>query len=124
MAKFEDLLGQTLVTVESYRGSSFIYFTTTDSSVYCLYHEQDCCETVVIDDIVGDISDLLKSPILLAEEVTDHFVNEGNDSSHTWTFYKLSTIKGSVTIKWLGTSNGHYSERVSFKKIYSGHDYK
>ena len=75
-------------------------------------------------DIAGDIDDLIGSPILLAEVVTSFDENppgveipEDYQESFTWTFYKLSTIKGSVTISWYGSSNGYYNESVTFTKL-------
>ena len=72
-------------------------------------------------DVVGDLKDLIGNPILLAEKVVSSDTPEDLDNepseSFTWTFYKLSTIIGSVTIRWLGESNGYYSESVNFDKI-------
>lgn len=123
MAIFEDLGGKIITKIEGGIGDSRMSFTTKDGEIYSLYHEQDCCESVDINDICGDINDLLNEPILLAEEVSHH--NENPESvkksewqdSFTWTFYKLSTNKGSVTIRWYGESNGYYSESVDFQKV-------
>jgi hypothetical protein len=87
-----------------------------------MYHYQDCCESVYVESVVGDLSDLIGSPILQAEEVVqmsgdDASLEGRGDESFTWTFYKLATIKGSVTIRWYGGSNGYYSESVTFKQL-------
>ena len=116
---FSDLQGKTLKDVRQI-GDDRLEFECEDGSVYALLHNQDCCESVNIESIVGDLSDLTGTPILLAEEATSHDAPEDRKpdeypgESETWTFYKLATIKGSVTIRWFGSSNGYYSESVDF----------
>jgi len=112
---FEDLKGKTILSID--KSNEEIIFTTDDITQYRMYHAQDCCESVLIDDIVGDLDDLIGSPILEAEESTNSNDDKPGDESCTWTFYKLATIKGNVTIRWYGSSNGYYSETVSFCKV-------
>lgn len=93
-----------------------IIFRMEDGEVYKMFHIDDCCESVTINDICGDLDDLIGSPILMAEEVTESGDNEDFES-FTWTFYKFATAKGYVTIRWLGESNGYYSEEVDFVAV-------
>jgi len=115
--QISELLGKTFYNVQR-EGNEQIIFTTNDGTQYKMYHSQDCCETVHIEDIEGDLEDLTESPILQAEESanTDDPRPEYAES-FTWTFYKLATVKGYVTIRWLGESNGYYSEGVDLVKV-------
>jgi hypothetical protein len=118
---FDILKGQTLTAVVVDRERDEIKFSTTDK-VYLMFHHQSCCENVYIKDIVGDIEDLIGTPILAAEERGDTGYFNGRDRkrrgeySWTHTFYTLRTIKGSVDISWSGSSNGYYSESVDFEE--------
>jgi hypothetical protein len=92
-------------------GSDSVRFTFDDDSVLSMRHSQDCCETVTITQVDGDGEDLLGSPLLMAELVSsdDAPVPEFAES-YTWTFIKFGTVKGYVTLRWLGESNGFYGE--------------
>lgn len=118
---FSELLGKTLRGAYGMvRNSESIEFATVAGETFILNHTQDCCETVQIEDVCGDVADLIGSPILLAEEVSNVPEPDGHSYagySHTWTFYKLATHKGTVTIRWLGESNGYYSECVNFYQV-------
>lgn len=121
LKKFEDLLGHTLTNVEKRHTTNRdgckddeLIFTVDDGTKYKLYHEQDCCEQVKIEDVVGDLRDLVGMPILIAEEASSRGEIKEDCESYTWTFYKLATQKGHVTIRWYGTSSGYYSESVDF----------
>lgn len=101
-----------------------IVFTTSEGKTYKMFHEQDCCEGVGITGILGDLNSLIGSPLLVAREETDssgHLSDEAApeymDDSHTWTTYWFETEKAKVRIRWLGTSNGYYSESVQIEEI-------
>ena len=115
-----ELVGLTFASVENH--GCAIEFKTEDGRRFLMHHEQDCCESVCVDDIAGDLQDLVDSPILLAEEVDGQAPSDFDPSgyeSYTWTFYKLATRKGYVDIRWFGYSNGYYSERADLVEVLS-----
>lgn len=121
------LVGKTLKEVRQFDNEQ-LRFVVDAGEEYLMNHQQECCETVVIADICGELDDLVGSPIVRAEERSQSGEGSANwpaeageypDCDHgswTWTFYELATNKGSVTIRWCGTSNGWYSERVDFER--------
>lgn len=115
--QFPDLLNNTFTNV--YKPGDYdddLVFVRDDGKVFRFTHFQGCCESVSIEDICGDLSDLVGNPLLIAEECESQPVEPTGAESETWTFYKFSTIRGSVTVRWYGTSNGYYSEGVSFEE--------
>jgi hypothetical protein len=97
-----------------------VALTTADGRTFSLYHDQDCCESVNVFDIKGDLASVIGSPLTsVKEEISRDWpadVPEPSYSdSHTWTTFTFTTEAGAtVAIRWLGTSNGYYSESVSF----------
>lgn len=121
MGNINELLGKTLASIDINREQDKIVFLDTNGVSYEMCHVRECCESVTIDDIVGDINDLIGSPLTMAIKTTnseDLMDKKGDYVEYfTWTFYKLATIKGYVTIRWWGESNGCYSEDVDFERI-------
>lgn len=112
--KIEQLEGKTLTRVERV-GDEELWFYTTDNKVVKMYHIQECCESVYIEDIAGDLNDLQGNPVLRAEVRTEN--DNADYGVLMYTFYEISTIKGSVTIRWCGSSNGYYGIEVDIAEF-------
>jgi hypothetical protein len=116
-----DITGWIFSKVER-EGDEALLFTRSDGKKFRMDHSQNCCEQVEIESITDDLSDLVGTPILLAEERVSEetpgdYTHEYEPESQTWTFYTFRTIKGTVDIRWFGRSNGCYSESVEFYEL-------
>lgn len=116
---FEEMVGRTMKS--AVRDGDEIIFTAEDGHKFRFYHSQDCCESVSIDDVCGDLNDLVRVPLVMAERADSEPPERGPDDyvpeSETWTFYRFATEKGFVTVRWYGTSNGYYSESVDIQHL-------
>ena len=110
------LIGQTIESIEGLKQySEEVKIKTKEGNEYLMYHGQDCCESVQLEDFNGDISDIVGGLIVNAEEIESADGPEPDHAeSYSWTFYKIDTNKGSLFMRWLGESNGYYSEEVDF----------
>lgn len=94
--KFEDLKGQRVTKIETRKDEEILFFCES-GMVIKMHHFQDCCEIVRIEDIAGDLKDLEGCEIFMAEESSNK--NFDGYEEQRWTFYKLASIKGYVTIR-------------------------
>ena len=89
-----------------------------DKGFLDMYHSQDCCETVEIEDINGDTDLVGASFYEIIEKQCDKEPLYECEDSFTWTFYTIKTSKGYLDIRWYGASNGYYSEEVDLDIYY------
>ena len=116
----EDAKGKTITSVEGLeKGSEQVEIHFDDKSYLVFLHHQDCCEHVELYDFeltARSVEKLIGGVINDARCDTDDAAAEDvecRDDSGTWTFYNINTSKGCINMRWLGTSNGYYSEGVS-----------
>lgn len=111
-----DLKGKVLIEIRGAEyGSERVTFVCSDGSRYAMYHEQDCCETVTVDEVIGNPDELLGDPIVEAYESWSKIVDAPD--SGTWTFYRIATASTVLVIRWRGVSNGYYAEGVTFNNV-------
>lgn len=109
---FKDFEGKVCVVIRGMEsGSDELAMVFEDGSEIIQSHVRDCCESVQIDDVIGDPGDLIGVPLLMCEEVeSGPYTPEPGYDSYTDVWYKFRTHNGDVTIRWRGESNGYYGE--------------
>lgn len=114
---FSELIGKTIIQVEEFTGGyeDRVIFKLLGGEEYFMHHDQDCCESVTLESVDQPWDTIYGNPVEMAEERSEQ--KDTGDGSETWTFYTIRTVKGTVNIRWYGSSNGYYSETVYFEKI-------
>lgn len=115
-------------TIQEIRGckkhSDEVTIIFTDGSCLKFYHQQSCCETVLLEDFDTNPEYLINTNIIYIEERkysdSENAVKPLNDwaESYTWTFYIIKTSKFTMWMRWYGESNGWYSEEVDIDYLY------
>ena len=114
----EWLLGKTIRNIEVLKKEEGypddkIVFSTGGEALTMFREKEGSCE-FYIEGVVGKLNKLLNSPITIAEEITEEGQTDYDDNI-VWTFYKVGTCNGYVTIWWNGSCDGSYSKTPKFK---------
>lgn len=94
-----------------YNESVIIHFH--DNTSINFHHSVDCCESVRLEDFEDD--DIIGGDVLKITEATSPLPDTEWGDTATWTFFRVETTKGEIWMRWMGESNGYYSERVCVK---------
>ena len=92
--------------------------------VFRFYHNQDCCESVRIaapKDGDGSLLSLIGKEIREVTQEEDR--DDGTDTDYdSWTKTTITFRTDSETVisRWIGESNGYYSEDVDLEEIFKG----
>lgn len=106
------LVGKVIDDIQINNEETEVAFFLSNGELMVLHHEQDCCEQFWLEDFDGEPYEICNCKIMSAEERISHEeeVRQVDDSA-TWTFYVIRSLRGTVTLRFCGTSNGYYSER-------------
>ena len=112
------LVGKTIFSITVSKNS--ISFKTGDGE-YIMLGISEYGVVIELQEVDGDLEDLLDSPVLEASEKSGDDQKSPPDDytydSWTWALYKIGTRKGRVNLWWLGIGIGYYPEMVSFLRV-------
>lgn len=108
---FSSLAGKTITSIEGLN-SDHVTIKTECGKTYGMRHFQDCCESVSLKEVLGNVDSIIGKEVRYANEDTSDC--SGEWSSGTRTTFTIHTNGGSLILIWEGYSNGYYGEGVSF----------
>ena len=119
--EFSALVGEVLDAVDIDREENQILLTTRSGRRFVVYHEQDCCEQVQIVGQDGSFDKLIGKPLIEARDfAVDTGESEGDYDSQTTTTLVFRVDDQTVISRWIGDSNGYYSESVDIAELING----
>lgn len=107
-----ELIGEVLTHVDVDEAGEQIRMETASGKVITLYHCQSCCESVRIEDTQGNWHDLIGKVIVDAERREGDFGEPYHAESWMRTELTFKVNGATVISRWIGESNGCYSESV------------
>ena len=75
-ARLNRMVGETIESVSGNRQDDEFVVRTTSGLVFTFYHNQDCCEEVYLEEIIGDIQDEFDQDEIpeIQEIAKDHYI--------------------------------------------------
>lgn len=106
--------GKYILEIEGLEKQSEKVVVKLQSREIVFEHDQDCCETVYLADFESSLNlSLSGSPRILEVKVSTKEATESEVyQSGLWTFIEIKTTQGDIWMRWMGESNGYYSEAV------------
>ena len=109
------LVGETLTHVDVFADE--ILLTCQSGRKIKIYHDQHCCELVSLVDVQGNWQDLIGKVIVDTSEVVEDYPQASESGTETTLAFHVADA--TVITRWIGESNGYYSEAVHFTELSS-----
>jgi hypothetical protein len=92
---------------------------TTNDGTYELWHDQECCERVWLDEVnMSKTDSLFNCEVTLAEDDSTIVTQPGDDCRTHKTYFRLETVKGGlVELHWLGQTDSVYELGVQCWRV-------
>lgn len=108
----ENILGAKVLSI-NYADSELKI--TTDKGVFCMFHSEDCCENVWLEEGLDEIHGLIGKTILSFEE-RSYTQSEPDEDEYysSWHLYTVTHTGGYLDLCWRGHGKVYYSHSVRF----------